>query len=403
MAQTMSEFEKERAQLLKAIESQAQQISSTRSDEGSDSGHSLKDWLSAAEEVMPNKSQSQAASNSASASSTQDSVTNSSNPKPRGSKTSFFGVIILLSLLLTILGVLYIAYTTINKELEEVKAVKQEGQTESQELQATVEALQKSVASGGTPVLFNQLESRVADLEAQLSVIQKQQQALLAKLDDQVAAFKNQGGEGMSARPHDQVPSSQSQVVTESILDQKLKVYTSQLEERIDQKLERILQHLSQQPGGQALKQEVMKKEAKSEPIAETVQPEEPKVEVPRVKQPIVKLVEPVEAPQVQAVKQPAQAYTADAKWLLEQPAQHYVLQLASMTEKQALQSMIRQKGLNETRIVLQKRPSGERYVLITGSYASKSDANARASLIKSQYGISPWVRKMKDLTSKMP
>ncbi|MBD3755047.1 MAG: hypothetical protein IE937_05310, partial [Gammaproteobacteria bacterium] len=52
MAQTIADLEKERAELLKAIESQAQQISSTRADDAQ--GHSLSDWLNAAEEIMPN-------------------------------------------------------------------------------------------------------------------------------------------------------------------------------------------------------------------------------------------------------------------------------------------------------------------------------------------------------------
>jgi len=54
MAQTISELEKERAELLKAIESQAQQMSSSRPlGEKDQKEHTLNDWLLAAEEVMP--------------------------------------------------------------------------------------------------------------------------------------------------------------------------------------------------------------------------------------------------------------------------------------------------------------------------------------------------------------
>ncbi|MEA3404531.1 MAG: hypothetical protein U9R28_02190, partial [Pseudomonadota bacterium] len=131
MAQTISELEKERAELLKAIENQAQHISTKRSSEDDLDGHTLKDWLNAAEEVMPTRPVP-------GKSKSQDSVSSAttSNPKTASAngKASFFGVIILLSLLLTILGVLYIAYNTINKELQEVKEVKENSQTETFQL-----------------------------------------------------------------------------------------------------------------------------------------------------------------------------------------------------------------------------------------------------------------------------
>ncbi|MBD3775619.1 MAG: SPOR domain-containing protein [Thiotrichales bacterium] len=404
MAQTIADLEKERAELLKAIESQAQQISSTRADDAQ--GHSLSDWLNAAEEIMPNTTRT--ASKTAQ---TNTAQTSTDMPrKPSSNKTSFFGVIILLTLLLTILGVLYIAYTTINKELQEVKVVKEQTQAEMQRLQQSMDELQKNLASGGQPEMFSALEERVGSLEKVLADMQSQQQAVLKRLEAGVVATAEKPVTVIAEAPISEMGSDK--VVTEAILDEKLKAYTTQLEKRIDQKLETILQHLMQ--GGSAAKV-LPKAEEKPVDAAEAIipptEPSEPKM--PVMAQPILKLVQPVAktgepekaiaAPVVDTSGVSAPALSADENWLQQQPAQHYTLQLASMADKQALEKMIAQKGISDSRIVMQKRLDDERYVLLTGSYANKADAAERAKQVKETYGISPWVRKVKDLTVKLP
>ncbi|WP_178863814.1 SPOR domain-containing protein [Thiomicrorhabdus cannonii] len=408
MAQTIADLEKERAELLKAIESQAQQLSSTRTDDAQ--GHSLSDWLNAAEEIMPNSTRTASKTPPS-----QTAQTSAEMPrKPTSNKTSFFGVIILLTLLLTILGVLYIAYTTINKELQEVKVVKEQTQAEMQRLQQSMDELQKNLASGGQPEMFAALEERVGSLENVLADMQSQQQAMLKRLDAGVVAT----AEKPFVAPTESVKSETAgdQVVTEAILDEKLKAYTTQLEKRIDQKLETILQHLLQ--GGSAVKvlpktdeeTDELRADA-AEAIISPAAPSEPKV--PVMAQPILKLVQPVAktaepekaiaAPVVDASSVSAPALSADENWLQQQPAQHYTLQLASMADKQALEKMVAQKGIGDSRIVMQKRLDDVRYVLLTGSYANKADAAERAKQVKETYGISPWVRKVKDLTVKLP
>ncbi len=424
MAQTISELEKERAELLKAIESQAQNISSNRSSEkNNETGHSLNDWLNAAEEVMP----STKPSSSSTASATSHSTASASKPAP--SKTSFFGIIILLSVLLTMLGVLYIAYTTINKELKSVIEVKESSQAETQRLQQSMDELQQKLVTGGKPELFTALEQRVMDLEKQLDDIQQQQQALLARLDSMPTQLPSAKDAGVVASVVTEksdseaveenagvVSEAKDKVVTESILDEKLKSYTSKLEQRIDEKLEIILRHLTKDDPKTELSEQVLlnadKDNAKApqesvvveEKVEQPVEPQAPSLEVPRIEQPIVKLVDEIAEPKPAEIDtKPLEAYSSDEKWLLEQPAQYYILQLASMVEKDTLMSMVKQKGLMDTRIVVQKRLDSVRYVLITGGYANKADADKRSKEIKQQYGISPWVRKVKDLTSKLP
>lgn len=396
MAQTIADLEKERAELLKAIESQAQQISSNRADDAA--GHSLTDWLNAAEEIMPTPPRTTTKS------ATSQSAPSADTPKkPTPNKTSFFGVIILLTLLLTILGVLYIAYTTINRELQEVKAVKEETQANMQRLQQSMDELQQALASGGQPELFIELEQRVSALESRL---ESRLEAVAGE------AITPSGTANLVAASG--VVESADKIVTESILDEKLKTYTTQLEERIDQKLEAILQHLMQ--GGTPVKvlpkatPEPAESEASISAPSEPNAPNEPTVSV--MEQPLLKLVEPSaksESPALPEVATPkaaaptTSALTTDENWLLQQPPQHYVLQLASMADKQALEKMVMQKGMSETRIVMQKRQDDVRYVLLTGSYANRADAGTRAKELKERFGISPWVRKAKDLTTKLP
>ena len=403
MAQTISELEKERAELLRAIESQAQNISSNRSTEDDLDGHSLKDWLNAAEEVMPSKPNT---AKSKGAQASEPSVTS----KSATGKASFFGVIILLSLLLTILGVLYIAYSTVDRELKEVKEVKQSSQAETVQLQESMDKLQQTVATGGTPERFVELEQRVIELENQLAEIQKQQLTLIARLE---AANGSQLITPVgTTTPSNLTPeklktasiSNTDQVVTESILDAKLKAYTTGLESRIDEKLSMILEFLTKGEVKPELKEKVLLNGADKTVAQPAIQePVEPQISAPRITQPLVKMVEQVSSPTEPSVSKPIADYSEDVKWLLDQPAQHYILQLASMTDKQALIKMVSQKGLIDSRIVIQVRDNAQRYVLVSGSYKSRNEANTKAKQIKAQFGISPWVRKMKDLTVKLP
>ncbi|MDX1796554.1 MAG: hypothetical protein R3219_07495, partial [Hydrogenovibrio sp.] len=175
MAQTISELEKERAELLKAIEDQAQSMSSSRAG-GPDSTpeHTLKDWLNAAEEVMPNRPR------------------NRTNPEPqpqakpetaKNNRASFFGVIIMLSLLLTILGVVYIAYTSIHNELKSVMAIKDSSSQDIQQLKASIAKLEKATAANGKGELFTQLQNRVASIETEIKQL-KQSMAVPAQSAD---------------------------------------------------------------------------------------------------------------------------------------------------------------------------------------------------------------------------
>lgn len=382
MAQTISELEKERAELLKVIESKAQNMSSSRPNaaEGK-SEHTLNDWLNAAEEVMPTRS-SRNSSNSQPA---------SAPARTRPNKASFFGVIIMLSLFLTILGVVFIAYNNINSELQKALAMNAQNQKELAEVKQTLTDVQSASAASGQGDLFTALQQRVVMLEAQLQSLKSQQ-------TDSPTMPSASGDTASTATPLalEQLPSN---VVTTEILEQKLQEYT----QGIDQKLATILAYLNnekqspaqlktKQPANQQAKVKVAEPQI-TEPTTPSVKPME---------QPVVRLVQKVTSPKVAEPNAPLENYTGDVKWLVEEPAFNYTLQLASMSERASVEKMIQQKNLEGARVIPLTRNGEAYYVLLSGSYESRSEADKAAKSYKNNFGISPWVRKIKDLSNKL-
>lgn len=412
MAMTISELEAERAKILEEIESKAGNLSGTSQQ---DANPSLNDWLNAAEQVMPEKKTRQTAQATQSASS-NDSYSNKllKTSHSNGTRQPFFGIVILLTLLLTIIGIIYIAYTTINKELDTVVTYKEQSTQQINAMQDSVKSLQESVATGGKPEVFTQLENKVASLEAEVKALKAQVADLTSKLDGAKSGQLEVSANDVSTeapQPVANLPveNDSSLVVTEAVLDQKLKLYTEQLESKIDGKLEKIINYLTageapqgltaDNPVDNNLKATAIKPKADEEVDAPTVET----VETPVVETPIIKMVEKVESPATPEVPTaPVINMTSDVKWLMEQPKPHYILQLASMPNQDSLNKIVRNKQLKETKIVPQTRKGVTNYVLLTGSYANKKDAQKLANQIKSESGVTPWIRQVQDLTRRI-
>ncbi|QCU90124.1 SPOR domain-containing protein [Thiomicrorhabdus sediminis] len=410
MSLTISELEAERAKILEEIESKAKNLSNSDAADSAQPA-SLNDWLNAAEEVMPDKANNNRKKTTASYT---DKALHSSRPNNR---MSFFGVVVLLSLLLTILGVLYIAYNTIHKELQAVMAVKDDNIEQMKLLQADMKSLQQAVAAGGKSDLFISLEDKVSSLQAEVKSLKEQ----LAKQPVIGADSADQKlDSALPAKNSDQaISTADNNVVTEAILDEKLKNYTQKLEAKIDSKLEKILQFLTngestfdgEKPVSSANEKQSVEENLSSEAVKELKDTGEMAIETPEVKDaatpvvstPLVKLVEEVKSPSMPAAPAaPIANATEDVKWLLAQPKPHYVLQLASMPDVNSLKKIIRSKSLTDTRILPQTRNDLTNYILVTGSFASRDDADRLAKKIKSETGISPWIRKAVDLSQRL-
>lgn len=392
MSLTISELESERAKILEEIESKAQTISSAKSS--SRENHSLKDWLKAAEEVMP-VSEPVREKQSMENSETHSNYTTQAT-KPSKNKASFFGVIIMLSLLLTLLGVLYIAYTSIHKELQSVLESNQLNADKMNQLQIDMEALDKSISSGGKAELFIALEDKVFALEAQVLALQ-------APVKNSVSNTAGSDIALISASAQTDVVTDSNRVVTEAVLDDKL----NQLEQKIDQKLQSILDYLSsgKKPleEGSSVDKVVLPVAVNDSQAEMTIsEPSVAQTQSPVITQPLVQLVKSIKTPvRPEKVNAPIENYTADVKWLMNEPAQHYTLQLASVPDQHSLKAVVRKKGLKDVRIIPQTRKTTN-YILLTGSFASRKAADKFAEQYKMEFGISPWVRRVKNIVARV-
>ncbi len=393
MSLTISELEAERAKILEEIENKAQKFSG---DARKPEQASLKSWLNAAEEVMPATKPEKNMKTKAK-SNYQSQVF-----KPPRNKVPFFAVFIILTLLLTLLGVIYIAYSSLHKELQNVLQAHEKSTVQMKEIQKEMTILQKSIATGGKVELFVSLEDKIFALEAQVSALKTQVSHLTASPNNAVLHADVEPNPNAAISPPiestEKASKREDKLVTESVLDKSLKRYTENLEKRIDQKLEAILSYLSQdkQEGGGGISSTSMNT------------PKEPEIKTPVIQQPLVQLVKPIEKPkapktaEVSTPDKPIKHYSADVKWLMNEPKMHYTLQLASMPDADSLKKIIHQHQFKEVKILPQTRNGVTNYVLMTGSYSDKTSANTLAKKIKSETGISPWIRKIKDLTSRI-
>ena len=389
MSLTISELEAERAKILEEIENKAQKFSG---DSQKPEQASLKSWLNAAEEVMP-ATKSEKTMKTKAKSNYQSQVF-----KPPRNKVPFFGVLIILTLLLTLLGVLYIAYSSLHKELQNVLQAHEKSTVQMKALQEEMTVLQKSIATGGKVELFIALEDKIFSLEAQILALKKQVETpVIASVNN----IETPSSSNIAVAPITNSAKPGDKLVTESVLDKSLKRYTESLEKRIDQKLEVILSYLTENQ----LVEGRNIFSADQEEVNTPGIPKEPTVKVPVIQQPLVQLVKPIQKPSTPKLAEtsvPIKHYSADVKWLMSEPKMHYTLQLASMPEAHSLQQIINKHQLKEGRILPQTRKGITNYVLITGSFSDRALANELAKKIKTESGISPWVRKIKDLTSRI-
>lgn len=409
MSLTISELEEQRAKILREIESKAGKISPSNSL--NDKTPSLNDWLNAAEEVMPEKPQSASNQSSQKTSYSNKMLANSKS----SNRTSFFGVIIMLSLFLTILGVLYIAYSSIHKELQNVLVVKEENMEQVRLLQADMQSLEQTVTTGGKTQLFNELELKVIALQTEVNELK----AIIAGNSEISSNFTDKTIDSTLSNTDSEKNDSELQtvdevnplekiftgnankVVTEGVLDKKLRNYTQQLEQKIDRKLEIILQHLIKDSPDRKLPGLV--EPNTSEQTQEIETPVVETVKTPVVNEPLLKLVGEVSRPKAPtAPDAPLVNATSDVRWLIAQPKAHYILQLASMPNEAGAQQIIKSNQLQDAKLIPQTRNNATNYILVTGSFANRNDADSLAKEVKSKYGISAWIRQVKDLTNRI-
>ncbi|WP_044406207.1 SPOR domain-containing protein [Thiomicrospira microaerophila] len=379
MAQTISELEKERAKLLEAIEAQANQLSKQRGGATNEARpHTLNDWLNAAEQVVPAKKEpkmsydddysslakprqhnprirepmfnpqdfaepdvtlSQTAQSEAAPKMKKKSTALGAHKAKQAQKASFFGVIIMLSLLMTVLGVIYVAYNAVQRDMQQLAAIHSETLDTLGNVQLEVMALKDQIEKGGDADMFDQLIERIEIQQRQLSELRQ------AQASQQIS-------------PH------------------ALREATQQLERQMEARLQGFLTQMAFSDA--------------PIPPNDIQTPATPSVPTARSEQKVVRLVEQ---------KAPVDP---DVTWLKQQAADNFVLQLASMADRNGIEQVINDKRIQGGRIIPQIRDGRQSFVLVVGSHAQRTQANQMAVDIKEQTGISPWVRRVRDLSGRV-
>lgn len=430
MSKSISQLaEQERAKLLEAIEAQANRISSKRDPQQTDI--SLSDWLNAAEKVIPNpKEPTNPATKAYQANAKDDQLfANKSEPswdelfeqeprlttrqdaparnlnhktpsasptsgkirrtsKPNPAKTGpYFGVVVMLSLLLAMTGVLYLAYLVINDEFKRLETLVLDQEAQISQLETLVIDTQMLLEQHEDAPIVISLMQRLAELEAAQTHV-----------DSETTA-----GAQISAEQLDALEAAQRNL--EQQLQRALAMPQQPSSDVINQLEQQILQRLQQSSDALNLREAAVGRVDVVEPstsIPTITPPTSPSAPLePQVSsldnQPDVVVVEEVITNPVYSAR-----ISNDMAWLEQQTGQHFVIQLAAMAQAERLEQLIRQHNLAQAKILPQVRNGQTRYILILGSYAQRQQAAEQANLIREQTGITPWIRRINDINGSL-
>lgn len=263
----------------------------------------------------------------------------------------------MLSLLLTVLGLIYVAYSAVQRDMQQLAAIHFETIETMTALEQQLFELREQVEKGGEPELFDQFIDRIESLQQQLNGLAQMQQ-------------------------------TQSQTV-ENLTSQNIDSLAMNLEKQIEARLQGLLTQLATTPQESITPTRPATGAIIEMDLEPTIVEPTPPVQ-PRVEQRVVRLVEP-RKPQ-----------DADVNWLLQQPAEAFVLQLASMPDRSGIEKVIRDKRVQGGRIIPQLRDGRQSYILVVGAYQGRAEANQKAIELKDSTGISPWIRRIRDLSSRV-
>ncbi|AHF02246.1 hypothetical protein THIAE_04970 [Thiomicrospira aerophila AL3] len=434
MSKSISQLaEQERAKLLEAIEAQANRISTKRDPRQAEV--SLSDWLNAAEKIIPtNKEPSNPgakayqinqldetllnnkaepswdelfaqeprapiqsevkASRAAVKSTTNQAPSNrlGRNRKANPAKTGpYFGVVVMLSLLLAMTGILYLAYMLVTDEFERLETLVIDQEAQILQLETLVMDTQMLLEQHEDAPIVVSLMQRLTELEA-------------AQLDAQRATSSQDNvSEQVSQAQIDALAAAQQtlqQQVERTIALQNQQPnpeFIAQLEQQILQRLQQSSQLLAQQAAPSSL----------NEPEVRVTTPAvtAPTVPTPPA-EPAVAAVEEITEIAVVAETPSSPMYSSrvmnDINWLAQQADQHFIIQLAAMVQVERLEQMVSQHNLTDARILPQVRNGQTRYILVMGTHAQRPQAVEQANRIKEQTGITPWVRRVNDINGSV-
>lgn len=455
---TISEIEAERARILQEIEQRAQQKT------GEQTPASLKDWLNAAQEVMPQNAQiaqkmasyeqptsakidfdefddgvqtsfskamqelqldsepptvdTTASNRPTPPQSGQNSV---KNPTNNSQGFSIAGFLLQISILAIFSIILYFGYRDLTLELKDIR------ETSNQEIAKLTEVMTNNTLNEETLKQIQESQERVTLLESKLEQLQSQLEELYSRPQQQID-FSNFDDLSTEQKDSIQKTFALNSGITEEMLDEKLRLYNdklaNQFEARLDRKLQPILNKLNL--AAQKTPVTVAQPEEEIATIAEPQTPDTPELTQPLSEKPLLKMVEPVkeakdalqlekpvevsqikpiEIPEVKSQPKIAEIkgiHQEDVQWIQSQPKEFFTLQLASMKSVSDLERLVKSKGLENTKILPQVRNGKVNYILIVEALENRTQAVKLSEQLKKTTGISPWIRKLTDIQQKL-
>jgi len=327
----------DRNRLLEAIEQQAKSLSMARGSEQ----HRLSDWLNAAEEVMPEVKKPAVK---------QMSLTN--NTETKSNTAQIMGFLLAGTLMLSMAGGGGFAYMQLTQQ---ISALEKDGKTTLSRLRDLEKALQDS-------------EQKIALLTAKHST------------DDTNPSIAQDD----SKQPMTSNSEKSSLQQLESLLDTRFKQLIDTLDNRSQNNKTMMA---NAQPA-----------------ITQPINTLTPSISSPSITPPSVSIPA---VPQIVEVKL-APSTTAEnssigdvhQEWLKSLPVESLVLQLGSSTKASDLsqQGAKIRKNPDMAHVISVKANGSTRYILVYGGFATREEAKQSADDIKSELGVTPWVRRAGDV-----
>jgi septal ring-binding cell division protein DamX len=359
----------ERDKILEAIEQQARSLSQAR---GSAEEQRLSDWLSAAEDVMPEIKKPAV------------------KPMGLGAKPA---------------------------QMETARGMS------ASALMGVVAAgtVAISLAIGGG-LAYLQVMDKMSELDAT-------SQQLIQRLSEFEQAFKDvqqSDGEkivGISSDGQVQAVAAPNHSVSAEFIDARLQAQTNLIAKEKEERFHQLMERLENRLVAMRVEQEKAAKEAQQQPVVVSLPVATPVTEMPLAMTTPVSgaatpaAIAPIVAPTAPSVPEPVVKPVANAPsdtkaeakedgkpedanaWLLEQNPEAFVLQLGSSPKLEGLEPTIKKMKMPESAHLLSIKANGtQRYILVTGSFETREDAKKAADQARIELGITAWMRKVSDV-----
>lgn len=361
----------ERDKILEAIEQQARNISQSR---GPHEGQRLSDWLSAAEDVMPEVK------------------------KPT---------------------------------VKPMSLASKSGSSESKGVSAS--ALMGMVTAGtvvlglaiGGSLAYMQVMEKVGDLDSTTQQLTQR----LASFEEAFKEVQQSAGDkmvGISADGQVQAVTAMSHSISAEFIDARLQAQTSLIAKEMEERFQQLMDRLDGKLAAIRAEQMEKIKEVASTPVVVSLPTPTPIVEAPLAMTPPVSSasgattpiapIAPIAVPSVPMVAEPVVKAPANTTpesktekgldtgasanaWLQELNPDVFVLQLGSSPKMEGLDPTIKKMRTPETAHLVSVKANGtQRFILVTGPFESREEAKKAADQARIELGITAWMRKVSDV-----